>query len=96
VRRAEQPGATAPLGGGPNDELVGLYHRPTLFTDVDPPSEIATEEVFGPVLVLHTFTDEDEDVAAANDSVYGLAAMLSTGDRERAERVAARLVAGTV
>jgi 5-carboxymethyl-2-hydroxymuconic-semialdehyde dehydrogenase len=96
VRRAKEFGATVLLGGGPNEELGGLYYRPTLFTDVDPRSEIATEEVFGPVLVLHTFRNEDEAVAAANDSVFGLAAMLFTGDHERAERVTARLVAGTV
>ena len=96
VQRAKQAGATVLLGGGPNTDLGGLYYRPTLFTDVDPHSEIATEEVFGPVLVLHTFDDEDEVVAAANDSAFGLAATLFTGDPERAERVAARLVAGTV
>ena len=96
VQRAKQSGATVLLGGGPNEELGGLYYRPTLFTDVDPRSEIATAEVFGPVLVLHTFTEEDEVVAAANDSAFGLAAMLFTGDRQRAQRVSARLVAGTV
>ncbi|MBR7838710.1 aldehyde dehydrogenase [Actinospica durhamensis] len=96
VRRAEAAGARVLLGGGPNEELGGLYYRPTLFTDVDPHSELGTEEVFGPVLVLHTFTDEDEVVAAANDSRFGLAAMLFTGDRERARRVAGRLVAATV
>ena len=96
VRRAKESGATLLLGGGPNDELGGLYYRPTLFADMHPRSEIATEEVFGPVLVLRSFATEDEAVAAANDSVFGLAAMLFTGDRERARRVAARLVAGTV
>ena len=96
VRRAKESGATVLLGGGPNEELGGLYYRPTLFSDVDPRSEIAVEEVFGPVLVLHTFADEDEVVAAANDSAFGLAAMLFTGDRDRAARVTARLVAGTV
>jgi len=96
VRRAKESGATVLLGGGPNEELGGLYYRPTLFTDVDPQSEIAREEVFGPVLVLHSFVEEDEVVAAANDSAFGLAAMVFTGDRERAERISARLVAGTV
>jgi len=96
VQRAKQAGATVLLGGGPNDELGGLYYRPTLFTDVDPHSEIATEEVFGPVLVLQTFTGEAEAIAMANDSAFGLAAMLFTGDRNRAERVSAQLVAGTV
>lgn len=96
VQRAKAAGARVLLGGGPNEELGGLYYRPTLFTGVDPHSELGTEEVFGPVLVLHTFADEDEAVAAANDSRFGLAAMLFTGDRERARRVADRLVAGTV
>jgi 5-carboxymethyl-2-hydroxymuconic-semialdehyde dehydrogenase len=96
VQRAKAAGATVLLGGGPNEQLGGLYYRPTLFTDVAPDSEIATQEVFGPVLVLHTFTGEEEVVAAANDSAFGLAAMLFTGDHARAERVAAQLVAGTV
>ena len=96
VQRAKAAGARVLLGGGVNEELGGLYYRPTLFVDVDPASEIATEEVFGPVLVLHTFRSEDEAVDAANDSRFGLAAMVFTGDRERAERVSARLVAGTV
>ena len=57
VQRAKADGATVLLGGGRNTELGGLYYRPTLFTDVKPGAEIATEEVFGPVLVLDTFSD---------------------------------------
>jgi 5-carboxymethyl-2-hydroxymuconic-semialdehyde dehydrogenase len=100
VQRAKADGATVLLGGGPNEELSralgGLYYQPTLLTDVHPASEVNTEEVFGPVLVLHTFATEDEALTAANDSRFGLAAMVFTGDQERAERVSARLVAGTV
>jgi aminomuconate-semialdehyde/2-hydroxymuconate-6-semialdehyde dehydrogenase len=96
VTRARAAGATVLLGGGPNTELGGLYYRPTLITGADPASEIATQEVFGPVLVLDTFDTEDEGIAAANDSEFGLAATVFTGDQERAGRVAARLVAGTV
>ncbi|MGH2630430.1 MAG: aldehyde dehydrogenase family protein, partial [Actinomycetota bacterium] len=59
-------------------------------------SEILTEEVFGPVLTLQAFEGEDEAVALANSTVYGLAAILYTGDEARAERVGSRLVAGTV
>ena len=83
-------GARAILGGGPNDDLGGLYFRPTILVDATPGSEILTEEVFGPVLTLQTFAAEDEGVAMANDTRFGLAATLVTGDRERAERVSAR------
>jgi acyl-CoA reductase-like NAD-dependent aldehyde dehydrogenase len=63
---------------------------------VKPGAEIATEEVFGPVLVLDTFSDEDEAVAKANGTDFGLAATVFTGDADRASRLAGRLVAGTV
>jgi aminomuconate-semialdehyde/2-hydroxymuconate-6-semialdehyde dehydrogenase len=96
VQRAETDGARTVFGGGPNDELGGLYYRPTLFTDVPAGAEIVTQEVFGPVLTLQPFTDEDEAVALANDTDYGLAAIVYTGDPGRAERVSERLVAGTV
>ncbi len=96
VQRAKADGAKAVIGGGPNDELGGLYYRPTLFVDAPSGSEILAKEVFGPVLTLQTFADEDEAVALANSTDYGLAAIVYTGDPERAERVSARLVAGTV
>ncbi|MFK8850982.1 aldehyde dehydrogenase [Streptomyces sp. Ac-502] len=100
VRRALADGATPLLGGGPHTELNertgGTYYRPTLLTDVAQDSEIVQEEVFGPVLTLQSFSTEDEAVALANGTRYGLAATLATGDRERAARVGARLVAGTV
>ena len=96
VRRAIADGATAVLGGGPNDALGGLYYRPTLFVGAEPGSEILTQEVFGPVLTLQTFDTEDEAVAMANGTDFGLAAVLFTGDPERAERVGAQLVAGTL
>jgi len=57
---------------------------------------VLRKEVFGPVLTLQTFEDEEEAIAIANETDYGLAAILYTGDRERAERVSQRLVAGTV
>ena len=96
VQRATAEGAKAAVGGGPNAELGGLYYRPTLFVDVPPGSEILRKEVFGPVLTLQAFADEEEAIALANDTDYGLAAILYTGDRDRAERVTARLIAGTV
>ncbi|ATL27608.1 aldehyde dehydrogenase [Streptomyces formicae] len=98
VRRALEAGAKAVIGGGPNTELGGTYYLPTLLTDVAQDSEIVQEEVFGPVLTLQTFPegDEDEAVRLANGTRFGLAATLATGDRARAERITARLVAGTV
>jgi aminomuconate-semialdehyde/2-hydroxymuconate-6-semialdehyde dehydrogenase len=96
VRRAKDEGARALFGGGPNDELGGLYYRPTLFVDVPDGAEVLRREVFGPVLTLQTFETEDEAVALANETDYGLAAILYTGDQGRADRVASRIVAGTV
>jgi aminomuconate-semialdehyde/2-hydroxymuconate-6-semialdehyde dehydrogenase len=96
VRRAREQGAQVLLGGGPNEDLGGLYYRPTLIGGAAPGAEILTREVFGPVLTLQAFASEDEAVELANGTEYGLAAVVVTGDRERADRVSARLVAGTV
>jgi acyl-CoA reductase-like NAD-dependent aldehyde dehydrogenase len=93
VRRAIDAGARAVIGGHRKDDR---YYAPTLLADVDQDSEIVREEVFGPVLTLQTFSTEDEAIRLANDTRFGLAATLATGDRERAERVTAQLVAGTV
>ena len=93
VRRAIAAGARAVVGGHRTEDR---YYAPTLLTEVAQDSEIVQEEVFGPVLTLQTFTTEEEAVRLADDTRFGLAATLATGDRERAERVAGRLVAGTV
>ena len=100
VQRAIADGATLVLGGGPNHELNGatggFYYRPTVFEGVDRSMEITCQEVFGPVLTLQSFVTEEDGLAMANDTEYGLAATLVTGSPERAERVSARLDAGTV
>jgi aminomuconate-semialdehyde/2-hydroxymuconate-6-semialdehyde dehydrogenase len=93
VRRAVADGARLVFGG---EVKSGLYYRPTLLADAAAGSEILTEEVFGPVLTVQSFGSEDEAVALANGTKYGLAATVFTGSKTRAERVAARLVAGTV
>ncbi|MGH3285001.1 MAG: aldehyde dehydrogenase, partial [Streptosporangiaceae bacterium] len=96
VRRAIAAGARPLLGGAVNPSLGGLYYQPTLLAGAAPGAEILTEEVFGPVLTVQTFADEAEAIALANSTRYGLAATVFTGDRARAGRVSARLVAGTV
>ncbi|HYG72806.1 MAG TPA: aldehyde dehydrogenase [Actinomycetota bacterium] len=96
VRRARDEGARPVFGGGPNEDLGGLYYLPTLFEDVPDEAEVLRKEVFGPVLTLQTFETEDEAIDLANRTEYGLAAILYTGDRGRADRVSGRIVAGTV
>lgn len=96
VERAIADGAKPVLGGGPNEDLGGLFFAPTILVGAEPGSEILTEEVFGPVLTMQTFATEEEGVELANSTRFGLAATLVTGDPERAERVSAALDAGTV
>jgi 5-carboxymethyl-2-hydroxymuconic-semialdehyde dehydrogenase len=96
VRRAREAGLKPALGGGPNEALGGLYYRPTLFLDPPSNSEILREEVFGPVLCLQSFEDEEQAVAMANDTDYGLAGVVMTGSEERARRVSSEINAGLV
>ena len=95
VDRALAGGASALLGGAPHP-LGGLYYQPTILTAVEQSSEIVQSEVFGPVLTWQTFGSEAEAIELANGTDYGLAAVLYTRNAERAERVAGRIVAGTV
>ncbi len=99
VDKAKAEKASLLMGGcRPDDPALakGCYYRPTLFDRVTPDMTIAREEVFGPVLAVITFNDEDEAVRIANDSNFGLMACLWTQDGGRALRVARRLRAGKV
>ncbi len=98
VERARADGATLVTGGrrGDGDLAAGFFIEPTVFADVDNASELGQEEVFGPVLAAMRFEDEEEAVALANDSPYGLAAYVHTRDISRALRLASRLEAGSV
>ncbi|MBY8977981.1 aldehyde dehydrogenase family protein [Rhodobacteraceae bacterium NNCM2] len=91
-------GATLLAGGPGKPEGLeqGWYVRPTIFADVTNEMRIAREEIFGPVLVIMPFDDEEEAIRIANDTEYGLAAYVQTGDAERARRVADRLRAGVI
>ena len=85
IEKGVEEGATLALGGGrPADLPKGWYVEPTLFTDVDNSMTIAQEEIFGPVLVVIPFDDDDDAVRIANDSVYGLSGGVFSGSLERA------------
>ena len=96
VDRAKAEGADIVWGGEPNDELGGLYFKPTLVKNPRPGSEIVTAEIFGPVLCMQTFKDDDEALEMANGTEFGLAAVVVSGNREHAEKVTKNLVAGTI
>ncbi len=91
-------GARLVIGGPGRPEGFnrGYYVRPTIFADVNNDMTIAREEIFGPVLAMIPFESEDEAVAIANDTDYGLAAYVQTGDPDRAKRVSRKLRAGNV
>ncbi|CQD03162.1 aldehyde dehydrogenase (NAD) family protein [Mycobacterium europaeum] len=93
VQRAVAAGATLVTGGRRLDP--GYFYAPTLLTDVDPDSEIAQEEIFGPVLVVIAFDDDDDAVRIANNSIYGLAGAVFSRDEDRALAVARRIRAGS-
>jgi 5-carboxymethyl-2-hydroxymuconic-semialdehyde dehydrogenase len=96
VDRAKAGGATVAYGGEVNTDIGSHYFRPTLIVDAPEGSEILTQEVFGPVLTMQTFTTDEEGLALANGTEFGLAACVVTGSRERAERFCQHLVAGTI
>lgn len=91
-------GATLVTGGPGRPEGLnrGYYIRPTVFGNVTPDMTIAREEIFGPVLSIISYEDEEDAIRIANDTVYGLAAYVQSQDIDRARRVAARMRAGSV
>jgi aldehyde dehydrogenase (NAD+) len=97
LERAVTTGARAVAGGGrPSAQPVGWFIEPTVLADVDNSMPVARDELFAPVAVVIPYDGDDDAVAIANDSVYGLAGAVWSGDQARAELVASRLRTGSV
>ncbi|MFJ3798891.1 aldehyde dehydrogenase family protein [Streptomyces sp. NPDC090088] len=96
VELARKEGARIVCGGERLDLDGGFYYKPTVIADLPNDSRVIQDEIFGPVLTVQPFDSEDEAVALANSTPYGLASGVQTGNLARAHRVAARLQAGIV
>ncbi len=98
IRTGIDEGAKLLVGGpdAPEGREVGYYVSPTAFSEVTPEMRIAQEEIFGPVLVIQPYEDEADAIRIANDTIYGLAGGVFSGDEERALRVARRIKAGQI
>ncbi|HWE56881.1 MAG TPA: aldehyde dehydrogenase family protein [Acidimicrobiales bacterium] len=96
IDSAREEGARVVVGGGRPEHLPkGYFVEPTLLADVDNSMKVAREEIFGPVLVVIPFDDEEDAIRIANDSEYGLGCAVTAGSEERAVAMARRLRAGT-
>ena len=98
IKKGIEEGAKLVTGGAEQPEGLskGYFVKPTVFSDVRNDMTIAQEEIFGPVLSIIGYDDEDDAVRIANDTIYGLAGGVWSGDAERAKRVARRLRTGQV
>jgi aldehyde dehydrogenase (NAD+) len=98
IRKGQEEGAKLVAGGADPPEGLerGYFVRPTVFSEVTPGMTIAQEEIFGPVLAIMPYEDEDDAVRIANDTIYGLSGGVWSADEERAKRVARRIRTGQV
>jgi aldehyde dehydrogenase (NAD+) len=95
IKIGVEEGARLVTGGGVPEGKSGFYVQPTLFADVDNSMRIAQEEIFGPVLVVIPYDDDDDAVRIANDSIFGLSGGIASASNERALAVARRIRTGT-
>ena len=95
LKDALDKGATLVTGGSSNDASE-LTYNPTVITDISSEMDIASEEIFGPIASIFTFTEEEEVIRRANDTIYGLAAYFYSGDYARSWRVSEGLEYGII
>jgi aldehyde dehydrogenase (NAD+) len=98
IQKGIDEGATLAAGGAGKPEGVdkGYFARPTVFANVSNDMTIAREEIFGPVLSIIPYDDEEDAIRIANDTPYGLSGYVSSGDLDRARKIAARMRTGMV
>ncbi len=95
IEAGKKEGARVDMGGNRHGD-AGFFIEPTVFSDTKPDMKIVREEIFGPVVVLVKFKDEEDVIRQANDTEYGLASAVFTKDIAKATRVSQKLEAGTV
>ena len=98
IEKGIAEGATVVAGGPGRPEGLdsGFFVKPTIFADVTPEMTVAQEEIFGPVLVIIPYADEEDAIRIANETIYGLAGYVQSGDVERARKVARRIRSGSI
>jgi aldehyde dehydrogenase (NAD+) len=97
IQKGKDEGAKCIVGGGPATQFdKGYFVQPTLFIDVDPDSTIAQEEIFGPVLAVIPYEDDDDAIRIANNSKYGLSGGVVSASLDRAMNVARKVRTGTM
>src|SRR5271155_403082 len=98
INKGIEEGAKLIAGGPgrPEGTTKGFFAKPTVFADVSNEMTVAREEIFGPVLCIIPYENEDDAIRIANDTPYGLSGFVTSGDRERAGRIAKRIRSGNV
>ncbi|WP_216359371.1 NAD-dependent succinate-semialdehyde dehydrogenase [Sediminicola luteus] len=94
VTKAQEQGATLEAGGNRMPDLEGAWYAPTILANVTPDMDVYHQELFGPVAVFHKVANDQEAIALANDSEYGLSSVVMSKDNKRADSVAQQLEAG--